>query len=306
MNEIARKVIKKYYGATAKNIESLGGGFYGKVFLVSIDVEPFKIVVKIYLEDGLAIRESEQLKILGKHALLKMPQVYHVHMKDMEIDYDILMMTYLSGVNAGVQENVNEDFLDEISESIVDNLIAIHSIKNPNGFGEIGTSVYWDDWRDYYQPKVENIYESAIQLHTNGELDDKTYHIIKKAYEKFDQIFYLPITDARLIHGDYNTWNVMLNESLTQAVAVIDPFGCCWGDSEYDLYQLNNANGKYYQLLDRYKRKCVLSENFELKICFYELFTELMHFHDAGVEISHSDIPNTALKMEKLMNEYNI
>lgn len=306
MKDIVTRVIRKYYDTGATSIESLGGGFYGKVFLASIEVPPHKVVVKIYLEDGLARNESLQLRTLGKHVLVAMPKVYHVHEKDKEIGHDILMMEFLKGVNAGIQGKVNEDYLDEISERIVDNLIAIHSVKNPNGFGELSSENLYHDWRDYYKPKAKGIYESATELHLNGGLDEKSYQVFKKAYEKFDQIFYLPIKDARLIHGDYNTWNVMLNEELTEVVAVIDPFGCCWGDSEYDLYQLNNANGKYYKLLDRYKRKCTLSENFDIKICFYEMFTELMHFHDAGVEVTKSDIPNTALKMEQLMNKYNI
>lgn len=306
MKDIVTRVIKKYYNTGVTNIESLGGGFYGKVFLASINEPPYKVVVKIYLEDGLASNESLQLRTLGKYALVTMPKVYHVHEKDEDIDHDVLMMEYLTGVNAGIQDKVNEDYLNDISERIIDNLIAIHSVKNPNGFGELNSEKLYDNWRDYYKPKAKRIYESAAELHSNDDLDEKTYQVFKKAYEKFDQIFYLPIKEGCLIHGDYNTWNVMLNEELTEVVAVIDPFGCCWGDSEYDLYQLNNANGKYYGLLDRYKRKCTLSENFELKICFYEMFTELMHFHDAGVEISHSDIPNTALKMEELMNKYNI
>lgn len=306
MNEIVRKVLKKYYDATVEEIQSLGGGFYGRVFLALLDEPPYKVVVKIYLKDALANHESLQLKILQQYALIPMPKVYHVHEKDDEIGHDVLMMEYLTGVNAGIQSAVNENYLHSISEQMVENLIAFHAVKNPNGFGELNSDLFYDDWRDYYKPKVKKIFESATKLQLNGDLDEKSYGIIKRAAEKFDEIFYIPITEACLIHGDYNTWNIMLNEALTEVVAVIDPFGCCWGDPEYDLYQLRNANGDYYQLLDRYKRKCTVSENFELKVCFYELFTELMHFYDAGVDIYQSDIPNTALKMEELMNNYGV
>ena len=100
----------------------------------------------------------------------------------------------------------------------------------------------------------------------------------------------MPVESACLIHGDYTTWNIMLNEELTEATALIDPFGCMWADRELELYQLENVNGKDYRLLERYRAAVPLSPNFEVKNCFYRLFTEIMHYHDASVPVKESHI----------------
>ena len=306
MNQVVKKVIDKYFRGQVSEIKNLGGGFYGKVFLASIDKPPHEVVVKIYSDIGMAKKEGLQLSLLAEHTLIPMPRVYYVHEADVHIDHDVLMMEFLTGVNAGFQDKVNEAYLDHIGESMVDNLIAYHSTTNPKGFGEVDTDGFVGDWRLFYRPKVESIMNSALTLYKNGALDEPTYKIVLKAFDKFDEIFYLPITTSGLIHGDYNTWNIMLNEEKTETVAVIDPFGCCWADPEYDLYQLNNANGQNFKLLDRYKRKLPVSENFDLKICFYELFSEIMHYHDAEVDLADSDIPATAAKLEALMAENGI
>lgn len=78
---------------------------------------------------------------------------------------------------------------------------------------------------------------------------------------------------------------------------MIDPFICCFADAEMDLYQLDNANCRDYGLLEQYRQRVRLSENFALNNCFYELFTELMHYHDAHVD---PIVPRVAAEAEAL------
>ncbi len=302
MHEVVSNVIQRYFEVEPIDIHPLGGGFYGKVFLATLDKAPFKVVVKIYLKLGLAQNEGLQIETLNKYSHIPMPKVYQVYQADQALGYDVLMMEYLQGVNAGIQSSVNEEALDNIAEKIIDNLIAYHSVTNTQGFGELNATEFVKDWRQYYKPIVDRIFSAAQSFYSKKILSKENFQIIEQAYNNFEHIFYLPVTTSSLIHGDYNTWNIMLNEELTDVRAVIDPFGCCWGDAEYDLYQLNNANGRYFSLLDRYKKKCSVSENFEIKLCFYELFTEIMHYHDAGVKLRDADIAATALKLKELMN----
>ena len=56
-----------------------------------------------------------------------------------------------------------------------------------------------------------------------------------------------------------------LSEDLSRVSGVIDPFNCCFADAEMDLYQLDNANGRDYGLLEQYSQRVRLSENFALK-----------------------------------------
>ena len=83
--------------------------------------------------------------------------------------------------------------------------------------------------------------------------------------------------------------------------AVIDPCGCMWADSEYDLYQLNNANGKHLKLLETYARKKQLSENYRQKMAFYELFTEIEHYHNSGYPVIQKLIKKQADNLKQYL-----
>lgn len=196
------------------DIKPLGGGFYGRVFLISIDEEPYSAVLKLYLFPGLAVREAEQLKMLSKHSLLKIPKVYGVYEKnDSGFCYDVLFMEYIKGVNAGAFDAsaLSEKTRAEISESIVDNLICIRSTVNSEGFGELKSEKYCPVWQEYYYPIAEKILIKAGKLYEQGQISSEVMAVFNDSLKQFDIIFSVPVTQARLIHGDYNTWNIMLD-----------------------------------------------------------------------------------------------
>ncbi|MCL2426807.1 MAG: hypothetical protein FWD05_10790 [Oscillospiraceae bacterium] len=70
--------------------------------------------------------------------------------------------------------------------------------------------------------------------------------------------------------------------------------------------QLNNANGKQFGLLDIYATKFPLSENFQLKLSFYELFSEITHFYDADVEIDYPRMIAEANELELQMKAFGL
>ncbi|MBU3175263.1 hypothetical protein KPL47_02655 [Clostridium estertheticum] len=55
--------------------------------------------------------------------------------------HDVLAMEYIEGVDVGLHEQLNEEYLEYIADKMVDNLIAYHSIENKEDFGEIGAAV---------------------------------------------------------------------------------------------------------------------------------------------------------------------
>jgi len=307
MKNIVESIVQKHYFSTPKNIVPMGGGFYGRVFLAELHTAPYNLAVKIYLYPHLAKKEACQLKVLSAHSTVKIPEVYYVHMSNDDIPNDIIIMEYISGINAGDATLViDDDNRNAIAESIIENLISYHKTINPKGFGEIDADSYESDWKLFYKPKADASLRKAELMCNSGKLDKSILLVFKNAIENYEGIFYLPITEARLIHGDYNTWNVLLDEDLTCVNAVIDPFNCCWADSELDLYQLNNANGKYYNLLDIYADKFPLSENFPLKMYFYELVSEINHYYDAGVDVNHSQLNATATALETQMKNFGL
>jgi fructosamine-3-kinase len=217
-------------------------------------------------------------------------------------------MEYIPGVNAGNHNllEMKEKTRVAIAEQIVENLLSYHKVINPDGFGDIGANTFEPDWKKWYKTKADDALTKAESLYVSGKIDDVIFSVIQKAHELYDKIFYLTIKEARLIHGDYNTWNILLDENLTHVSAVIDPLGCCFADSEMDLYQLNHANGKDYKLLDIYASKFPLSENFSLKLSFYELFDHIAHYYDTNVEIDYPFMAALAKELEQQMQNFGL
>lgn len=308
MQQLAEAIANKYFGTNPQNITSLGGGWYGRVFEAEMTTEPNRIIIKFHLFPNLAEKEACQLEKLAAHSMLKMPEVFFVHKATSDIPYDAIIMEYIPGINAG-----NHSFL-EIEESkrvaiamqIIDNLIFYHKVINPDGFGEIGANSFEPDWKKWYKPKADLAFVKAESLYVNRKIDEVIFSVISKAHKLFDRIFYLPIKEARLIHGDYNNWNILLNESLTSVSAVIDPLNCCFADSEMDLYQLNHANGKDYKLLDIYASKVPLCENYSLKSCFYELFDHIAHYYDTNVEIDELFLTGLAKELDQQLQHFGL
>jgi fructosamine-3-kinase len=302
MRKIAEAIANKYFTTTPRKITSLGGGWFGRVYLAEMPSAPGFVVIKIHLLPMVAEREACQLKILSAHATVKMPEVFFVHTATPDIPYDALLMEYIPGVNAGNRPliEIREKDRNAIAEQMTENLLSYHRIVNPAGFGELRATAFEPDWKTWYKPRTDAALLKGELLCTNGKISGDILSVMQKAYELFDRIFYLPITEARLIHGDYNTWNILLNEALTHVSGVIDPLNSCFADSEMDLYQLNHANGKSYKLLELYALKCPLSENYPLKASYYELFDHAANYYDANVEV---DIPFLTVLAERLERE---
>ncbi len=298
MEKLIRKIVSDNFGAPVLNIKALGGGFYGKVFLAQIDKSPYKIIIKVYLFKDIANKEALQLKMLSNYAIAKIPKVYFV---DTENQNDVLAMEYIDGINAGFQKNFPAEIKTKIAEEIVMNLLEIHSHENLAGFGDLEDEVFVKDWRDYYYDIAQNtVYKSDI-LHKENKIDEEIFEVIKKSFNNYHKIFYLPITRASLIHGDYNTWNILLESDMKKISGIIDPFNCRYADSEFDLYQLDNANGKELNLLELYSKKKALSENFYNKRVFYELFTEVNHYYDANRDLKTSNIDTVSKNMTDVL-----
>jgi len=96
MEKIIEAVIFRYYKIKPVKTHDLGGGWYGRVFLVEINKEPYNIITKIYLFPKLvgAEKEAIQLNTLSKYSLIKIPNIYHINVLDNEIPNDILLMEY--------------------------------------------------------------------------------------------------------------------------------------------------------------------------------------------------------------------
>ena len=304
MENAVKKASLKCFGEEPSEIKYLGGGFYGRAFRIKLSKDVEYAVVKLYLYPNLCKKEALQLETISRHSYLKVPKIYNVfEAKEIDSGYDVLLMEYIEGVNASDVDPLllSNKEREEICESIVDNLISLHSVRSERGFGDLDSLKLYPTWQEYYYPIAESIVNKARVLFEAGQLSEYIMDVFKSSLECFNAIFSYPITKAGLVHGDYNTWNIMLTKDKKHALAVIDPFNCRFADTEIDLYQLDNANGKGYGLLDKYKEKVKLSENFEIKRSFYELYSEVCHYHDAHVVADTAAIDRLARRLREQM-----
>lgn len=300
--EQLRKFADKTLSMSSTSIKRIGGGYYADVYKLDYEnTQP--LIVKVYKSENVMQDEIAQLNILKKHSLYTMPEVIFSHIADSEYGKDFIIMNYLRGENAGNIFYLRASKRKALADSIIDNLIAFHSVHNPDGFGMVNSDSLCSTFNEYYKNKVNIISEMASVLYKNKQLTDYVYGVIKEAVINFDKIFYLPITEASLVHGDYNTWNILADKKRCEVTAIIDPCGCMWADREYDLYQLNNANGKHLNLFENYASKMCLSENCCQKMAFYELFTEVEHYYKSGYPVVQKLIKRQAQQLKNHLDK---
>lgn len=280
-----KEVFSLYQAKTGRRpvrAERLGGGYYADVYRMYTENGACPDVVKIYKTKGMMAQECASLAVLREHAIFPMPQVLWTQTAEEGCPLDVMAMEYLAGQNGGGVRYFSKRKREKLAKQVTDNLLAWHSTVNPSGFGALDAKEFTPVWQTYYFEKAQGIFKTAQDLHNGGRFPSDALQTMCTALERFDSLFSQPITQASLIHGDYNMWNVLVDKKACAVTAVIDPCNCMWADSEMDLYQLNNANGRHLGLLEAYARKRPLSENFGAKCAFYELFTETEHYYHSG------------------------
>lgn len=293
-------IIEKYQGREHKSIRRIGMGYYADVYRVDY-ASGDSIAVKVYKAKGIMEKEVCSLLLLSEHSIAPVPSALWTYKSDEDYDRDILAMNYLDGTVGGAVYYLSKKKRKKLADSVAENLIAFHKVKSPDGFGEADSGVRYKTFNEYYKLKAERILLMAEELEKNNQLTSFTTETLKKAYAQFERIFYLPITEAVLIHGDYNMWNILVDRKECIVSAVIDPCGCMWADSEYDLYQLNNANGRKLGLFKSYASKRKLSENCLEKMAFYELFNSVEHYYESGHPVRKRKMDRRTKELKKYL-----
>ena len=293
-------LIEKHQGKKHKSLRRIGMGYYADVYRVDY-ASGDSIAVKVYKAKGIMEKEVCSLLLLSEHSIAPVPSALWTYKSDEDYDRDILAMNYLDGTVGGAVYYLSKKKRKKLADSVADNLICFHNVKSPDGFGEADSSLRYKTFNEYYKLKAERILLMAEELEKNNQLTSFTTETLKKAYAQFERIFYLPITEAVLIHGDYNMWNILVDRKECTVSAVIDPCGCMWADSEYDLYQLNNANGRKLGLFESYASKRKLSENCLEKMAFYELFNSVEHYYESGHPVRKRKMDRRTKELKKYL-----
>lgn len=285
--EFVNAVISEHYACKISNIKYVGGGSFGYVYTVEIPVAPYKLIVKACRLSGMYRCEANALRTLGDDTLIHIPMVYFTFEANNDIPMDFIVEEFIEGTDCFT--DFKKIFLSKrkkqrFANDIADALAHWHSITNDK-FGTLDNPEY-DNWLDFYKPFAEDILNTAVKMYDEGKINRKTINTMQVAWDNFDYIFSEPIEHASLIHGDLNVMNVMSDSNLN-ITAIIDPLECKWADKEFDLFQLRNLTGDFFNLYNTYKAKYPVSKNVDLKCAFYAVYHEIYCFISSG---SHTEI----------------
>ncbi len=285
--EFVNSVISEHYACKISNIKYVGSGSFGYVYMVEIPVAPHKLIVKACRLSGMYRSEANALRTLGYDTLIHIPTVYFTFEANDDIPMDFIVEEFIEGTDCFT--DFKKIFLSKrkkqrFANDIADALAHWHSITNDK-FGTLDNPEY-DNWTDFYRPFAEDILNTAVKMYDEGKINRKTINTMQVAWDNFDYIFSEPIEHASLIHGDLNVMNVMSDGNLN-ITAIIDPLDCKWADKEFDLFQLRNLTGDFFNLYNTYKSKYPVSKNVDLKCAFYAVYHEIYCFISSG---SHTEI----------------
>ena len=272
----ASTILKNHYNCEVRKTRYIGGGYFGYVYCVELDIEPYKLIIKACLSPDMCENEARDLILLGTDCPVPVPQVYFTYAETKDIPMDFICMEYMPGRDALSAFNpvklafVSKERKQKFTDDIVTAMGVWHS-KTNDKFGLTGNAVF-DNWFDYYKPLARDILETAEKK--KDLFPVKVIDVMHKAWSKFDVIFREKVDSASLVHGDLNVVNIMCDDEMN-ATAVIDPLESKWADKEFDLFQLRNFTGNQLGLYDAYKAKYPVSEMVDAKCAFYGLFIEV-------------------------------
>ncbi len=284
--DLVKSIVAEHYACEISSIKYVGGGSFGYVYKVEMQVEPYKLIVKACRVSGMHQSEATALRTLGADSLIHIPKVYFTVDASDDMPMDFIVEEYIAGTDCFTDFKklfVCKRKKQQFADQIVDALAHWHS-KTNDKFGSLDNPQY-DSWLDFYKPFVKDILDTAIQMHKDRKINSKTIQTMQIAWDNFDKIFSEPIGRASLIHGDLNVMNVMSDSDLN-ITAIIDPLDCKWADKEFDLFQLRNLTGDFFNLYNTYKAKYPVSKNVDIKCAFYAVYHEIYCYISSG---SHTE-----------------
>lgn len=279
--DYALSVAGEGLGKRAVRAKSLGGGSFGMAFVVTLS-DGSEAVVKFLRADGMLEKETHDLALLAEHCGVRMPTVFFSRVRDDVVPVDSYVMDKIDGKTLLMDfpkllcsKSAKLRFADEVTS-------ALHGIHKctADKFGDTMDPKY-TTWTDCYEPFARGVLKKAEELASSGQLSQDIVEAMRRAWEKFGDIFSEPVGEACLIHGDLNVGNIMVGKGLN-VTGFIDPLNSMYADREYDLFQFNNLTGKKFYLCETYAKKYGASKNFEQKLAFYGLWNEVYCFIKAG------------------------
>ena len=81
MQQKVQMITKALYDCLPISIENAGRGFYGSVFKVTLQKEPFVVSIKIFDDPKYMLLQAKEQSFITSHKNIKMPKVFFVYQK---------------------------------------------------------------------------------------------------------------------------------------------------------------------------------------------------------------------------------
>lgn len=295
--DILNNLIERYFHCRPVSQAKISEGFYGAVYAAVLPADPGRLAIKCFKHSARHRSEHRQLELLRPRALLKLPEVYFVHDHTPDLPCEALLMEYVDGINASALPT-GHPHRERFAEALIDNLLHWHETTNDFfGFG----ADRFPDWVSCLQSRLDNHYR-ILRHDFSGRVAPSVLAAAEKSLENLRRIFAEPVVPS-LIHSDYNLWNLLVDPASAAITAVLDPSDAGWADREMDLFQLQNADGDRFSLLERYQNRTVLSELFPVRKIFYWFWDDIRHLENMGW-YDEERFTSSARRLLRLMNQY--
>lgn len=274
------RLIEEQFNASVVTLSKDGQGFYAHVYRASLDKDPGEVIVKCHKYAGRGEKEKNQLEVLRRHATVKVPQVYSLHLHSEIFPCEALTMEYIPGINASEIQFPDERLKTRFVDLVVENLQAWHSVNNPAGFGEL-EGPFHATWLECFAKRIAVYHEQIHKDEHKAVVSEYVMGIIDRSFEAMGSIFQDANVSSSLVHSDYNAWNMMIDPTTCELTGIIDPIDAGWSDYEIDLFHLANCRPDL-ELLDRYLQGKKVDESFRLRYRFYRLWDDVKHYVRMG------------------------
>ena len=185
-------LLQEVLGCRATHFAKIGRGFYAVVYEAWLEGDPEHVVVKWHKYPGYSAREAAQLKLLARHATLRVPEVHGVHCHTADLPYEALVMEHIPGVNASKIEFPSDRVKARFVDQVLDNLLAWHGVEGPEGFGEIGGPFY-ASWLECLSARA-GAYRSQIHADTHRDtVSPYVMEVIDRSFERLPEILALSL-----------------------------------------------------------------------------------------------------------------
>jgi aminoglycoside phosphotransferase (APT) family kinase protein len=274
------RLIQAHFKATVTAVSKVGQGFYAHIYRVSLDKDPKDVILKCHKYAGRSEKEQRQLEVLQRHAVVKVPQVYGLHLQSELVPCEALSMEFIPGVDASQITFPDEASKTRFVDLVVENLLAWHAVQHPQGFGEL-EGPFYTTWTQFFRRKVADYYARVHREGAKEVVSEYVMGVIDRSFENLDRILQGANGRPALVHSDYNAWNMMVDPQTCELTGIIDPIDAGWSDSEIDLFHLPNCRPDL-GLLERYLQEVEVDAGFWMRFKFYRFWDDVKHYVRMG------------------------